>query len=417
MPGKIPALRSALEAIPVEKDGQPLFVIRDLEGLTEGSAALSAGGMLLASFFDGTRSSGDVIALFAKATGTVLKAEEVDGMARDLEKAGLLETPAIAERRRAQRQAFLDSQTRPAAHQGTVYPAQPLELSEALGKFFADPKGPGAARAETSDSPAAAGVLFPHIDFPRGGPSYAWAFQALSRTAPPDLIVALGVAHMSPNSPWTLTRKAYQTPYGPMAVDEEGYSAVRDSLWYDPLSDELVHRSEHSLEFAAVWLKYLWKENTPPWVPILTSSFERFCPDAPPSSVETVEKAIEAIGEKLKAIAGRGRRVLILAAVDLAHVGPRFGDQEELTPELFAKIEREDRASLDHALGLAADPFYRSVVDGGHWRKVCGLSASYTALRWIKALHPGASGSLLSYGQAADPMGGVVSFASVLFKQ
>ena len=100
--------------------------------------------------------------------------------------------------------------------------------------------------------------------------------------------------------------------------------------------------------------------------------------------------------------------------VDLAHVGPRFGDEIDLNPALEKRIEDEDRKSLAHALKLEADPFYLSVVADGHWRKVCGLSATYTALRWLKLL--GApEGRLLTYGQAPDPSGGIVSFASLIF--
>ena len=46
----------------------------------------------------------------------------------------------------------------------------------------------------------------------------------------------------------------------------------------------------------------------------------------------------------------KGRKVLVLNGIDLAHVGPRFGDELELTPELRKKIEGEDRASLVSAL-------------------------------------------------------------------
>jgi AmmeMemoRadiSam system protein B len=108
---------------------------------------------------------------------------------------------------------------------------------------------------------------------------------------------------------------------------------------------------------------------------------------------------------------------MILAGVDLSHVGPRFGDQEDVTPERKKLIEGKDRATLELALQLKPDDFYRSVVSDGNKRKVCGLSALYTALRLIKALAgdaPGA-GKLLAYGQADDPAGGVVSFAGAVF--
>ena len=157
-----------------------------------------------------------------------------------------------------------------------------------LGKYFKDPKGPGKEISTARDGASPSGLVCPHIDFNRGGPAYAWAYQALSERRPPDLIVALGVAHMSPKSPWVMTPKNYQTPYGDVQTDPGLYDEIKKELWYDPREEELVHRTEHSLEFSAVWLKHLWREKTPPWVPILCSSFERFCPDTAPSTVASV---------------------------------------------------------------------------------------------------------------------------------
>ena len=88
-----------------------------------------------------------------------------------------------------------------------------------------------------------------------------------------------------------------------------------------------------------------------------------------------------------------------------------------VTPESKKLIEEKDRASLGHALQLKADDFYLSVVSDGNKRKVCGLSALYTGLRWIAALagDKPSPGKLLAYAQADDPAGGVVSFAGAIF--
>ncbi|MBI5882957.1 MAG: AmmeMemoRadiSam system protein B [Elusimicrobia bacterium] len=413
----LPCLRSSLEAVPTEHEGEPMFLLRDLEGLTQKSAALAPGGMLIASLMDGKRTALEIAALFAKSTGAELKADLVAKLAAELSDADLLETPRTARLRRQALQEFKDSGTRKAWHQGPAYPADVLELAKSFGEHLRDPKGPGKDLAPEPTAPAALGLFAPHIDFSRGGPSYAWAYQALSETRPPDAVVALGVSHMAPKSPWVLTRKSYETPHGPLAVDMGLYDDLRKALWYDPLEDEWVHRMEHSLEFQAVWLKHLWRDKAPAWVPILVSSFERFCPDRPPSCIPTVEGALVRIGEVLKARADSGARILILAGVDLAHVGPRFGDSENPTPEAEARIEAEDRSSLGLALSLKADEFYLSVVKDGNKRRVCGLSAVYTALRWMSAVSGGkASGRLLSYGQAPDPMGGIVSYSAAIFR-
>jgi AmmeMemoRadiSam system protein B len=413
----LPPLRRDVEVVPFEHEGKPVFVLSDAEAEGDRALALSPGGMAVASLLDGRSNARQVAEAFKKETGSEVTPQAVAGVAKQLEDAGLLETEAALARRRARLQAFRESATRPAQFMGRGgYPAQARELEAYLGRFFDDAKGPGAPLPKAPSQGPAVGLLSPHIDLHRGGPAYAWSYAALADSPPPDVIVALGVAHASPPSPWAFTRKNYETPFGPMAVDRELYGALAKELWYDPLDDEAVHRREHSLEFQAVWLRYLWREKTPPWVPILCSTFERWAGAGSPSSVATVEGALRAIGDRLAA-EGRRRRVLVLCGIDLAHVGPRFGDDLRLTPELEKKIEAEDRASLDAALRLDAEGFYASVVKDGHWRKVCGLSAAYTGLRWMKALSGGAAkGSLLTYGQAPDPAGGIVSFTGAVFK-
>jgi len=395
-----------------------MFVLRDLEGLTDQTIALSPSGMLIASLLNGQNTAGEIQSQFSKWTGTFLQVSEIHSLIEQLNKSQLLETPEIQTKRRQIFEEFAASPVRKALHQGRGYPVNTLELASFLGAFFRDPKGPGVPLPDSPKHPnPVLGLVSPHIDFHRGGPAYAWAYQALAQYPAPDVILALGVAHTSPNSPWVMTQKAYETSYGPVSVDRELYEVIKSHLWYDPLDDEWVHRGEHSLEFQAVWLKFLWREKTPSWVPILCSSFDRFCPDRPPSTVATIERAIVGIGESLQVRLKKGQKIMVLAGVDLAHVGPCFGDEKQINAELEKKVETEDRASFEHALRLDADRFYLSVVSNSHWRRVCGLSALYTSLRWIKALSPApqTSPKLLTYGQVLDPRGGLVSFASAIF--
>lgn len=412
----LPPLRGDLDIVPTEQEGRSLFLLRDAESDDDRALGLSPGGMAVAAMLDGRRSAEDLARDLARENGAEIPAADILSLAVQLEASGLLDTPESLAARRARLDAFLKSSSRPAMFSGPGgYPDKPEKLEPYLARFFEAPKGPG-RRASSAGEAAAKGLVAPHIDLHRGGPAYACAYGALAGTEPPDVIVALGVAHVSPNSPWVFTRKSYETPYGAMPVDPELYEEMTRPLWYDPLADEWTHRREHSLEFQALWLRYLWKDKTPPWVPILCSTFERFSATQAPSSTPTVEEALRKIGSVL---AGRSKtqRVLVLAGIDLAHVGPRFGDQVQLTPELERKIETEDRASLEKALALDADGFYLSVVKDEHWRHVCGLSALYTALRWLKDASGGrAQGELLTYGQAADPMGGIVSFTGAIYR-
>jgi AmmeMemoRadiSam system protein B len=413
----LPPLKVGIEAIQIEHEGKPAVLLRDQEGLNEQSMAITMPAFMIAMMLDGNSTVADIQSNFSKTTGQLIKPEEINGLVKALEKADLLETPSLQEKRRRTYQEFVDSPVRKPAHARGGYPADRLELATFLGKFFQDPKGPNKQMSSAPTKPAPLGLFSPHIDFHRGGPAYAWTYQALSECERPDVIVALGVAHMSPNSPWVFTNKSYETPYGPVPVAAGVYKDLQSCLWYDVAVDQSVHRTEHSLEFQALWLKYLWRDNTPPWVPILCSSFDPFCSDRAPSTIASIENAINAMGAALKARQDKGEKVMILAGVDLAHVGPRFGDELKLGAELEARVEKEDRVALDLALKGDADAMYLAVVADGHWRKWCGLSAIYTALRLMKILSPAGSihGELLTYAQAPDPAGGLVSFTGALF--
>lgn len=415
----LPPLKQMIDAVQIEHDGKPMILLRDQEGINQQAMVISPAGFFVALMLDGRNTASDIKNLFAKNTGTMLDDKEIESIVQEFDRAHLLETENLHKKRKEILNNFLQDPIRVPLHLDGFAADDKLKAAAQLGQFFTDPKGPGKQFSTSASGAPLLGMVSPHIDFHRGGPAYAWAYQALSETTPPDAIVAFGVAHISPNSPWIMTEKAYATPYGNMTVHPELFEELSGTLWYNSKVDEWAHRTEHSLEFQAFWLRYLWRDKTPPWVPILCSSFERFCDDRAPSKIPSVETAIQKMADVLTQRQARGEKIMILAGIDLAHVGPRFGDQEALTPEIRAKIEKEDRVSLEHALQGDADSFYLSLIADGHWRKACGLTALYMSLRMISALQgtKKSAGELLTYGQADDPLGGVVSFASAAWKR
>jgi len=410
-----PPLRADLDMTSVEQKGQPLVVLSDALGLTPDSVAVSPVVVFVAARFDGQKTLAEIRAELA-GHEVILAEDEIRAVAERLDQFELLETPAVTAKRRERLTAFRKSSVRPMSAAARGLPEDPLGLAAFMGRFYSDPKGPGApAGGVIGTTPV--GLVAPHIDLHRGGPHYAWAYGELAKSPPPDVVVAVGVAHLSPPSPWVMTRKAYETPFGPVEVDGALFDEIRAALWYDPTEEEWVHAKEHSLEFQALWLKYLWRAETPKWVPILCSNYARFCTDRAPSTVPTVDGVIQAVGKILSERAKKGQRVLVLAGIDLAHVGRRFDDDFDITPEIAAKVENTDRASLDKALKGDADDFFLDGVGENSWRRVCGLSALYTSLRWIDALGGRSGGKILAYGQAPDPAGGIVSFASAVFRK
>ena len=136
--------------------------------------------------------------------------------------------------------------------------------------FFTSPQGPGAVG--DFQGGGVGGLIAPHIDFHRGGPAYAWAYRDLAERCDADLFVIFGTCHAGMADPFALTRKDYDTPFGPARVDQDVVEALATRARQDCFGSELAHRNEHSIEFQAVFLNYLYGGRRDiRIVPVLTS--------------------------------------------------------------------------------------------------------------------------------------------------
>jgi AmmeMemoRadiSam system protein B len=106
------------------------------------------------------------------------------------------------------------------------------------------------------------------------------------------------------------------------------------------------------------------------------------------------------------------RRYCIVAGADLAHVGPRFGDEWRVGRAELARVQAEDRALLEAVARSDAEGFFAEALRQRDRNRICGLSPIYALLRLL----PGGAGRLLHYGQWPDPEG-PVTFASMSFEE
>jgi AmmeMemoRadiSam system protein B len=402
-----PRLR-ALEAFPVEQDGLRLIGLRDPSGFTEEVALLSIPALDIVSLFDGEHSLAEIHRVVSARHGQQAPAlEEIAGFAARLDDAGFLDSPRFAERQRRIEETWLASPSRPAAHAGGAYAGEAEALRSEIDGFFVDPEGPGLPEAGAA-RPRLRGLIAPHIDFHRGGPTYAWAYRALLERADADLFVILGTCHAGMEDPFTVTLKPYETPLGPAAVDRGFFEALQRRYRDDLLASETAHRSEHSIEFQAVMLRRLLGDRPFTILPVLASFLhEAVWTGGAPEADPRVPRFLDALGES---IAGSSLKVCVIAGVDLAHVGPRFGDALANTPAFLERVAREDRKMLEPV--IAGDPaaFFESVAADGDSRRICGLSPIYAFLRAL----PGVRGELLRYSQWPDQQG-AVSFCAAAF--
>lgn len=408
MSARAPRLRH-VEAFPVDHEGQRFLALRDPAGYTESVVMVPVALLEVVSLFDGEHEIADIQAAVMRQRGELIDGDQIRELAGALDEHGFLESPAFAERRAHIDGEFLGLPQRPASHAGGAYPDEPEALRAMMDGFFEPPAGPGAIDGRAAGAPRVTALIAPHIDFHRGGPAYAWGYRDLAERCDADLFVVFGTCHAGMADPFALTRKDYDTPFGPAPVDRDFVEALAARSGHDCFASELAHRREHSIEFQAVFLRYLFAGGREiSVVPVLTSFVhEALVHGKRPEDDPRVVRFLDALGDT---IAASGRRVAFIAGADLAHVGPRFGDAEPVSPDELARIGADDRAMLDAVEAGDAGAFFDDAARDGDRRRVCGLSPIWALLR----ANGGAAGRLRQYGQWPDPKA-VVTFASVVF--
>ncbi len=402
----LPALRN-IDAVSVESEGQPAVCVYDPQGLVSVQLVLSPRAFFIAVCLDGCGDVAAVQAAFEERFGVSVPAEQVMAVVEVLDKHGFLYTERFREMLAETSAEFAALAVRPAHLAGKSYPEDAAELRGYIAGFFGREGAPAEGLVGPEDGAVAPLPLLvvPHIDFERGAAGYAHGYRELFRHGKPDVVFVFGVAHAGAPVPFVLTRKHFETPFGIVETDVEIVERLAGACDWDPFAYELVHRTEHSIEFQVVMLAYLYG----PGVKIVPVLAAQFCDDpahAAPGELPGVARFLAAC----RAVASEsGRRVAVIAGADLAHVGRRFGDEFEISEDVLGAVRARDEEDLAHVLGLRGEAFYASVMQDVNARRVCGLGFIYAALKTVEGQVDGAL--LLHYGYAPDPAGGIVSFA------
>ena len=149
-----------------------------------------------------------------------------------------------------------------------------------------------------------------------------------------------------------------------MPADDAFLERLRPRWGRDLFAGEFSHAGEHSIEFQAVYLRSLGLagEDAAPIVPILCDSLHSMVPyGESPRDVALVSSFLAALQQTL---AEDGRRITLIAAVDLAHIGPRFGDHWSVDARIRPASGAADREMLELVLAPDADGLLRA----GHAR-------------------------------------------------
>lgn len=403
----LPALRN-VDVSQVEHEGQNLICLRDAEGYVQEQVVLSPPAFFIAACLTGENDIADIQRACEKQfEGARVREEDITRVVDYLDEVGFLRTARFEAVRQKAAKAFADSPTRPAHLAGQSYPADPVELRAFIEELFTADGGPGEVPAAAGDGERPLSCLIvPHIDFPRGAAGYAHGYARLAQRGRPDTVFVFGVAHTGPTAPFVLTRKSFDTPFGTIETDTAIVDELASHCSWDPFEDEMVHRTEHSIEFQAVMLGYLYGTDVR-IVPILCGHLSTEAGDGP-DSIDGVAEFLDACRA---AAASEGRRVTVIAGADLSHVGRRFGDSFDINDAVIETVALRDGEDLAHVTGGDPDAFYASVMADDNARHVCGLACIYAALKTVDGAV--GAGETIHYGYAPDPMGGIVSFSAI----
>jgi len=411
-----PRLRP-VEAFPVQQQGKTLIYLKDPLNFAT-PLGISLPGYFILAQLDGSHSFVDIQEAYAKQFGTLLLNDELKEFIEMLDQHYYLLSDRFLNHQNAVILEFRHLPTRAPAHVGGAYHADPTALKSQLAAYFTAVEGPGMPSFDSARAVPKA-IVAPHIDFHRGGPSYAWAYKTLAESEGVDLYILLATSHCSGENPFIMTLKDFETPLGVVQTERQFVQELQRRCRDDFFVDEYLHRGEHSLEFQVVFLKFIaqWRaersgrrEKPFQIVPILVSSFHSMVmSQTPPEKHSAVGDFLHALRELATL---EGRQVCFIAGVDLAHVGRQFGDREPVTEEFLKWVESEDRELVNRLAALDAPGFFNEITKDGDKRKICGFSPLYSLIHLLD----GSRGKALKYSQAFTPeTASAVTFTSMIF--
>jgi len=402
----LPRLRQ-LDIRPIEHENRPYILLRDPLRLTDQQLLVPQPLAAVLAFFDGQTTIAAAVDAFRRRYRIGLPPELVGELVDALDAALLLENERAAARHAAVLDDYRRAPFRPPALAGAGYPADAQSLWDLLQTQL---EASDTAEATDLDGAQPVGLLSPHIDYARGGAVYAHAWKRAAQAArAAELVILLGTDHFGVDL-FTLTRQSYATPYGVLptetAIVDQLAAVIGEEAAY---AGELRHRGEHSLELVAVWLHHMRAGRPAPVVPILTGSFHPFMRNGDtPSSDPTIGGVLAVLRAAMA-----GKRTLIVASGDLAHVGPAFGGAP-LDSGGRRVLRHADEALIAAMRAGDAGQFFGAIRQVQNQHNVCGVAPIYLTLQLLGASRGEQAGYAVC--PADDQNTSVVTVTGMLFR-
>jgi MEMO1 family protein len=396
---QLPKIRSDVQVFPAEYQGSQVFVIQDPLGLVPDSLFLTREMMQLLvmmtksdSFLNFQRD------LTLMQNGVLVSSEEIGNMVSRFDEMNLLDSQNFRSRRKSIVNEFCALETRQPFLAGRGYPADPNELDSLLESALTRiPPKPEILRRRPKV------LIAPHIDINAGIHAYGRTYSHFPEETP-SRIILLGTGHSLTTGFFCVTFKDYVTPIGILKTDRQAVQTILRVLGGAVAPNDFAHWKEHSIEFQSLFIMKCLNGAETIAIPILVGSFSGLLP------------SLEKPGDHLQLASFfnllrdfvEDPDSLIIAGVDLSHIGYKFGHSKS-AKSMADEAERHDRRLLETFVKGDIRAFWAESQETEDHYNVCGLSSMASILEISGDLE----GEILDYQMLPEEATqSAVSFAS-----
>jgi MEMO1 family protein len=363
-----PVLRSDIQPVTTVIKGREMITFHDPYQLTDMKIAIDMGMLPFLQLLDGRHDLRDIQMVMMKQWGgRIVYISEVESLIEQLDEACLLNSASFNQKMDLIRNDFHSQEHRFPVYAGKSYTSDPGQLSQFIKSVednieFIDP-------AQIQDS--IIGILAPHIDISVGVKAYVDVYRHL-KDKHYDLVIILGVNHQTQEGLYCVSGKTFTTPLGEIKADGDFISKLKQKVPEGTLtSDDFGHKMEHSIEFQTIFLQYYLKH---PFlmVPILCGSIHEFILEKKNLFNDIRFLGMVRVMEEL--IHERKGRVLIVAGVDLSHVGLKFGDPLPAY-SILPQARSNDKSILSLLSMIKPESILQHAIETQDQYHLCGLPA------------------------------------------
>ncbi len=367
---KIPKPRKDVGYIPIKYQGKTYIMVQDKMGLVRENILLPPALYNFLAHMDMSDCLEDLqVKLVQENQGILVPKDEILKIIDHLDSLYLLESDRFFKKRDKIIEEFLKQNIRPYLFADRSYPKDSSHLSKFIDSIL--------SYGEDREYKEIKAIFAPHIEISVGKKAYGKAYHILKHKKYSQVIV-LGVGHSLSDGIFCVTEKDFDTPFGVVTNHKEATKKLKNCS-NDVLSrTDFEHKFEHSIEFQLIFLKYLLKDFK--IIPILCGSLLYLLPKY--SRSEFSSRAREFLETLREIIMDPKENTLVVAGVDMCHIGPKFGHEEDVH-SLMSSAKIHDLNLLTALIKRDGDGFWKESISVKDRYNVCGFSALATLLEVV----------------------------------